>query len=107
LAIPVAFGELVDKITILEIKAERLTDKDKLKNVRHELDLLRAAYREIAMPTATLDKLSGELKRANASLRDLEDEIRDCEPQGEFGSRFIELARSVYKTNERRSYVKR
>jgi Family of unknown function (DUF6165) len=106
-AIPVAFGELVDKITILEIKTERLADAGKLKNVHRELDLLRAAYRGFAAPTTALDEFSRELKGVNEILWDLEDEIRNCERQGEFGPRFVEFARSIYKTNDRRSEIKR
>jgi hypothetical protein len=106
-SIPVPFGDLVDKITILEIKAERLRDAEKLSNVRRELDMLLAARQACAPATAELEALSRDLKGVNEALWEIEDEIRDCESRQEFGARFIELARAVYKTNDRRSEIKR
>jgi hypothetical protein len=106
-AVPIAFGELVDKITILQIKAERLTDSGKLGNVHHELELLLAARRSLATSVVGLDELCLELKHVNELLWDVEDHIRECERCDEFGPRFVELARSVYKTNDRRSDLKR
>ena len=102
--VPVSLGELLDKITILEIKTERIADAAKLENVNRELELLRAAC-----PTEMnrIDELRRELKAVNEQLWTIEDEIRDCERNGDFGRRFVELARSVYKTNDRRADIKR
>lgn len=92
-------GELIDKITILEIKSERIGDPDKLKNVRTELDALRC----LEFPTPT--KL--ELKTINQRLWDVEDSLRIHEKNGDFGPVFIEKARSVYTLNDERSRLKR
>ena len=105
--IDIAHGELVDKITILEIKNERMTDPAKLANVRAEMAVLVAARGEGMAPSPELAALTAELKSINESLWEIEDEIRDCERRKDFGPRFIELARAVYKTNDRRSDVKR
>lgn len=105
--IEVAPGELIDKITILELKQEHISDAAKLANVRHELDVLTKA-RDMAMPaSAALDQLAAELKQVNAALWRIEDDIRDCERAKDFGPTFIELARAVYMTNDRRATVKR
>jgi hypothetical protein len=105
--VPVAIGELADKITILEIKSERITDATKLRNVRVELEQLRAAWdRRGARPTL-LEALTRELKQTNVSLWEIEDEIRDCERRRDFGRQFVELARAVYRTNDRRTAIKR
>jgi len=100
-------GELIDKITILEIKAERIADAGKLANVRYALERLRATQRRELAPKAELAGLTAELKRANEALWEIEDHIRDCERAGDFGPRFIELARSVYRTNDRRAATKK
>ena len=105
--IEIAPGELIDKITILEIKSERIPDADKLENVRVELETLAAA-RDAALPASDeLDRLTAELKRVNEALWVIEDDIRDCERTGDFGERFVELARSVYRTNDVRADLKR
>jgi hypothetical protein len=105
--IPVAAGELTDKIAILEIKAARIADAAKLANVRAELALL-AAVRDREIPaTAEMRALAAELKSINQELWDIEDAIRDCERAGDFGPRFIALARAVYRTNDRRAATKR
>jgi post-segregation antitoxin (ccd killing protein) len=105
--VEIAPGELIDKITILEIKSERISDPAKLANVRVELDVLEAA-RDAAMPgSSALDELTAQLKAVNAALWDIEDGIRDCERAKEFGPQFIELARSVYHSNDRRAALKR
>ena len=100
-------GELVDKITILEIKAARIADPAKLANVRFELGVLDAVRREAIMAAAELDRLTTDLRAVNTRLWDIEDEIRDCERDGNFGDRFIKLARAVYHTNDRRADLKR
>jgi tetratricopeptide (TPR) repeat protein len=105
--IPGAVGELIDKITILEIKAERITDPAKLRNVVRELDLLRRLRREGGRGGEELERLSGELKAVNLALWEIEDDIRLCEQRGDFGEIFIGLARSVYKTNDKRAALKR
>jgi hypothetical protein len=104
--VEIAPGELLDKIAILQIKTKRISDAAKLKNVRHELEVLQKA-RESLPDLPQLAALVAELKEANEALWEIEDAIRDCERQGDFGPRFIELARSVYKTNDRRAAVKR
>jgi len=105
--VPVPFGELVDKITILEIKTERIADGDKLVNVDRELSLLLAAFASIPALPPQLDELKTELRAINEALWEIEDQIRDCERRKDFGAIFIELARNVYLTNDRRGAVKR
>ncbi len=102
---PISAGELIDKITILRIKAQRIA-ADKRDNVRRELALLEAlAARELA--GVDLDALTAELTAINAGLWDIEDGKRDCERRGDFGPAFVALARSVYIENDRRAAVKR
>jgi hypothetical protein len=103
----IAPGELLDKITILEIKAERIKDPDKLRNVRAELSLLSESRERSIIDPGGLAELTAELKAVNEALWQIEDEIRACEFTGDFGPRFIELARSVYQQNDRRAAVKR
>lgn len=105
--VPVAAGELVDKVTILEIKAQRITDEAKLCNVRSELQRLQQACRGRLPNTTEFEEEVQKLRRINEQLWDIEDKIRDHERRKDFGDRFIELARSVYFTNDRRSVVKR
>jgi hypothetical protein len=105
--IEVSWGELLDKISILEIKSERITDADALANVRHELALL-IHVRDQSIPTdVDISAEFNKLTEINKALWDIEDDIRDCERHGIFGSRFVELARAVYGTNDKRSAVKR
>ena len=107
LAIPGAVGELIDKITILEIKARRVLDADKLRNVRRELALLEDNLREAALDHPELEAKKAELATVNELLWDVEDEIRLCEANADFGEGFIALARAVYVTNDRRAAIKR
>jgi ADP-heptose:LPS heptosyltransferase len=107
LAVPVSVGELLDKITILEIKRDRIADAAKRANVLRELELLQAVRREAVAGAAGLDELVVELRNANERLWEIEDDIRACEREGDFGEKFVELARSVYMTNDRRSLLKR
>ncbi len=103
---PVSAGELIDKLTILRVKVERI-DAQKRANVRHELGLLEdLATREIPR-TDELERLTAELTMINVALWDVEDGKRDCERRGDFGARFIELARMVYVENDRRAAIKR
>ncbi|MBC7952441.1 MAG: hypothetical protein H7Z12_11570 [Rhodospirillaceae bacterium] len=105
--VPVSWGEVIDKITILEIKAERLTDAAKLANVTTELNEL-VAVREREFPNhRRLAILAGELKTINEKLWVIEDDIRDCERAKDFGAKFVELARAVYYTNDERAQSKR
>lgn len=104
---PMAPGELMDRITILQIKNQRLQDPMKLRTVRTELDAL-AAVREQTLPRSEqLDVLVRELRNVNETLWQIEDDIRASENAGDFGPRFIELARSVYRTNDRRADLKK
>ena len=102
--VPISWGELVDKITILEIKAERMDDPKKLANVTRELWLLN---RKLSPVATQVLRLKLRLKEVNTRLWDIEDEIRDCERAKDFGARFVELARAVYVTNDQRADVKR
>jgi tetratricopeptide (TPR) repeat protein len=107
LLVEVAPGELLDKMTILEIKSERITDAAKLRNVRRELAEL-AAVRQEALPSSPeLTELTEQLKAVNERLWDIEDAIRRCEQAQDFGPRFIELARAVYHENDHRAALKR
>ena len=100
-------GELIDKITILEIKLARIEDPQKLKNIRYELETL-ATTRDRALPNSDkLAQLTSALKSVNETLWDIEDDIRRCEAEKNFGQRFIELARAVYKTNDHRAALKK
>lgn len=107
ITIPVGAGELVDKITILTIKSERISDETKLINVRHELSLLTLVQAEALGYWSEVPTLRDDLKRINEALWDIEDEIRECERRQDFGPRFVELARAVYVTNDRRAKAKR
>lgn len=100
-------GELIDRITILEIKAARIGDEAKRANIGIELEELTAARQASVPASARLTALTGELKEVNQALWDIEDEIRALEAAMDFGPAFVELARSVYKTNDRRSVLKR
>ena len=105
--IPMSPGELLDKITILEIKSERIDDEAKLANVRTELDLLNATWREAVDNDETVQRIHGNLKSINEELWEIEDDIRDKERAREFDERFIELARAVYYTNDKRADAKK
>jgi tetratricopeptide (TPR) repeat protein len=107
ISIPGAVGELVDKITILEIKSRRIADADKLRNVRRELALLEDNLREAALDHPEFAAKKTELAIVNELLWDVEDEIRLCEKSADFGDGFIALARAVYATNDRRAALKR
>jgi tetratricopeptide (TPR) repeat protein len=108
-AIPIdaAPGELIDKITILQIKADRFQDAEKLRNVRIELAGLELAYDESLVESAELRDLTADLRAVNETLWQIEDDIRGCERRGDFGPTFIELARSVYQQNDLRAAIKR
>lgn len=105
--IDVSFGELLDKITILEIKSERINDPSKLANVKKELTVLSQTWLEAAVDEALIAEERKSLKEINGILWDIEDEIREQEAENSFGPEFISLARRVYKTNDQRAQVKR
>ena len=105
--VPVSPGEVLDKITILEIKSERIEDPAKLANVRTELSLLRDTWAKTITGDDTIRALHAQLKEINEALWEIEDDIRDKERAREFDDRFIELARAVYFTNDKRSEVKK
>jgi hypothetical protein len=104
---PISAGELVDKITILRVKAERIGDPAKEANVRKELAMLEAIAAQALPASAEIERLTGELAAVNAALWDIEDGKRDCERRQDFGDRFVQLARSVYVENDRRAAIKR
>ena len=106
-SVPISFGELIDKITILEIKSQKITDAAKVKNVRHELDELQRVWASLEESSVEINDLRQELKTVNETLWDIEDDIRKKDLRGEFDSEFIELARSVYIQNDTRAEHKR
>lgn len=105
--IDVSPGELVDKLTILEIKLKNITDPSKLSNIRREYELLETVSRANIAETAELAALTADLKRTNEQIWNLEDDIREHERTGNFGASFVALARSVYRTNDKRAALKR
>ena len=105
--VPISPGELIDKITILEIKSERMTDATKLANVRLELKLLTDTWSASSYSQTDIRAEWAELKRINGELWVIEDEIRDEERAQRFGEQFIKLARAVYFINDDRAAVKR
>jgi len=105
--VPISPGELIDKLTILEIKSERIKDDKKLANVRLELKLLSDTWNQSDFANIDISAEWKELKRINSALWDIEDHIRDEERAKRFGDKFIELARAVYVTNDDRAAVKR
>ena len=105
--VPVSVGELIDKITILEIKSERIKDPAKLQNVRHELELLRATWEESPLSSHDVAALRDELKRVNEALWEIEDFIRVKEVEQSFDEQFVEFARAVYVNNDKRAALKR
>ena len=107
IAVEIAPGELIDKITILEIKAERMTDAAKLHNVRFELEEMRLYHHRSLPQSAELAALTAQLRAINEELWEIEDDIRQCERSQDFGPHFVDLARSVYRINDRRAAVKR
>jgi hypothetical protein len=106
-AVPVSWGELVDKITILEIKEQRLSSPQAVANVRNELAVLSRAVAELQSSPAALNTLKQKLKAINEKLWEIEDEIRAKEAAKTFDPQFIELARAVYFNNDERARIKR
>jgi hypothetical protein len=104
---PISVGELIDKITILRIKRERIRGASAQANIGRELDGLLQIRARAPLAMAEVAVLEEELFQVNGKLWDVEDELRALEQNGNFGRRFVELARSVYKLNDRRSLLKR
>lgn len=105
--IPMSPGEILDKITILQIKSERISDPAKVANVQTELEMLSKVWIEAVDVDAEITALTAELKSINEALWEIEDDIRDEERGKRFGERFIELARAVYVTNDERANAKK
>ncbi|MBL8271787.1 DUF6165 family protein [Steroidobacter sp.] len=105
--VPVSPGELIDKITILEIKAANISDATKLANVKIELQLLQETWQASAYASTNIDAEWKQLRDVNKQLWDIEDDIRDKERQKQFDQQFIELARAVYIRNDERAAVKK
>ena len=105
--VPVSPGELLDKITILRIKSARMSDPQKLRNVRLELDALQATWSESAYANADIGADVDDLLKVNERLWVIEDDIRDKERAQAFDAEFIRLARAVYVENDERAAIKR
>jgi hypothetical protein len=105
--VPVSPGELIDKMTILQIKSARITEPTKIANVRNELTLLESTWRDSPFSTSDVDLEWASLRRINEKLWDIEDRLREKERLRTFDQEFIDLARAVYFTNDERAAVKR
>ena len=105
--VPVSPGELIDKMTILQIKSARITEPTKIANVRNELTLLESTWRDSSFSTSDVDLEWASLRRINEKLWDIEDRLREKERLRTFDQEFIDLARAVYFTNDERAAVKR
>ena len=105
--VEVSFGEYLDKLTILQIKSERIKDPNKLINVNRELELLQTTWQQRPESKVDLATELHQLKSVNEKLWDIEDNIRDKERNSNFDTGFIELARAVYFTNDERARIKR
>ena len=105
--IELSVGELLDKISILQIKAERIVDPSKLENINKELDVLMSLWKDSAYSNNNLESEINDLKAINEELWAIEDKIRDKERNRVFDKGFIELARAVYITNDKRADIKR
>ena len=102
----ISAGELVDKITILKIKKEKIADKEKLVEIKKELDSLTNTFNKSIKKNINLETLTKELENINLKLWDIEDKIRKLEKKQGFGKEFIEFARNVYKFNDERAKIK-
>ena len=107
IVVPVSFGELLDKIAILQIKSERMTDQAKLANVRNELSALERTWMGHPAAGGDIARLRADLKSVNERLWVIEDDIRIKEKAQAFDAEFIELARSVYIENDQRARIKK
>jgi len=107
ITVEVAPGELLDKLSILSIKRSRIGERTKRQNVEVEYGLLCETWEESIPHSDRLDALYAELRRVNEALWETEDAIRDCERRQDFGPAFVQLARAVYRQNDRRAQLKR
>ena len=107
LQVPVSVGEVLDKITILEIKLAHISDSAKRANVQNELDALLPLVAGDAFTTNQMQGLVAQLKAVNEALWDIEDDIREKEAAKSFDAEFIKLARAVYVTNDKRAAIKK
>ena len=105
--IPISWGELFDKISILQIKSEKILSPDSLKNIDREFKQLRLTFDKAFAENSLALELAQELRKINSKLWDVEDQIREKEREKVFDNEFIQLARSVYITNDQRSVIKR
>jgi hypothetical protein len=105
--VPLSPGELLDKITILRIKAARILDAAQLANVRLELELLERTWRDSRFAAVGIDREERALQQVNERLWDIEDRIREKEARQTFDREFIELARAVYHSNDERAAIKK
>ena len=105
--VDLSYGEFLDKITILEIKSERISDPAKLKNINHELTLLRGIWQANVKSKIDVSEEYAALKAINEKLWQIEDDIRDKERAKSFDEGFVSLARSVYYSNDERANIKR
>lgn len=104
--VPVSIGELIDKITVLEIKGERIADPDKLGTIRQELAELRQAWEDSPYAGSDIKALREDLRKVNETLWEIEDYLRIKEDEGAFDEQFVELARSQYRNSDRRTEIK-
>ena len=102
----ISSGELLDKISILEIKLKKIKDKENLKEINKEYDILKQSQNSNIKLTDELKDLFNELKKINLNLWDIEDKLRICEKNKDFGKNFTEFARGVYLNNDKRSKIK-
>ena len=107
LQVPVSVGEVLDKITILQIKLAHISDSAKRANVQNELDALLPLVAGDAFTTNQMQGLVAQLKAVNEALWDIEDDIREKEASKSFDAEFISLARAVYVTNDKRAEIKK
>ena len=105
--VELSYGEMLDKITILQIKSERMTDATKVANVMKELNLLNELWKSDENSSIDISEEIAGLKRINEALWEIEDDIRDKERAKEFDEKFVELARAVYVTNDQRADIKK
>lgn len=105
--VPVSVGELLDKISILRIKTQRIDDPAKVANVQRELDALDQEVAAMDVDRKLVEGFLAELEEINGELWVIEDDIRACEARQDFGEEFIRLARAVYRTNDVRAKIKK
>ena len=107
LLIEISAGELIDKLTILEIKMSRIAEQEKIMNVQTEYESLKNIWSTQIQSSDQIEFLTSQLKMINEKLWQIEDDIRQCERESNFGQKFIKLARNVYKCNDQRASLKK